>query len=368
MRRTAIWTVLVLGLASPLTAAEVRSFGMLDGQEVQEFTLKNPNGMEIKLISYGATLTEVHVPDKNGKFADVVLGFDTLAGYTSDANPYFGCTVGRVANRTAKGQFTLNGKTYQLAVNNGPNHLHGGVKEPLAKVIWQGKQVEVKDAQAVRFTYTSPDGQEGYPGTLNVAVTYTLTNDNAIRIDYRATTNQATPVNLTNHSYFNLAGAGAPTVLEHMLQLKAKQYTPVDATLIPTGKMASVKGTPLDFLAPHSIGERIEPLIDTPTKGYDHNLVLEGEAGTLRPIAKLWHPASGRIMTVLTDQPGVQFYSGNFLNGVKGKDGKTYPQRSAVCLETQKFPDALHQPNFPSIILKPGEEYQQTCVYAFSTQ
>lgn len=339
-----------------------------EGNAVQGFTLKNANGVIAKLMARGATLTELQTPDRHGKLANIVLGFDDLAAYESERNQFFGCTTGRVANRIAKGTFTLDGKTYKLAINNTPNHLHGGVKRSLDKVIWNAEEFKKDNAQGVRFTYTSPDGEEGYPGTLKLAVTYTLNNDNELRIDYSATTDRATPVNLTNHTYFNLAGAGTDTVFDHVLMVNADKYTPVDAGLIPTGEIAVVAGTPLDFTKPTRIGDRIRQLVDTPTKGYDHNFVLRRKDDGPTLAARLSEPASGRVVTVLTTQPGVQVYTGNFLFGQKGKDGKVYPKQSAVCLETQHFPDAVNQPSFPSIILQPGASYRHTAVFRFSTE
>jgi aldose 1-epimerase len=337
-----------------------------DGTAVELYTLKNAHGMVAKVMTLGATLVELHVPDKAGKTADVVLGFDSVADYQSDKNQYFGTTTGRVANRIAKGRFTLDGKEYKLAINNGPNHLHGGVKRSLDKVVWKAEPV--KGSNAVRFTYTSPDGEEGYPGNLAITVTYRLTDDNALHIDYEAKTDKATPVNLTNHSYFNLAGAGSGTVLDHELMVAADEYVPVDDTLIPTGKLAPVAGTPLDFTKPMRLGARIDALVKTAAMGYDHCFVLRKREAQPTLAAKLREPKSGRVMTVSTNVPGVQVYSGNFLNGQKGKDGKTYHQRDALCLETGGFPDAVNHPNFPSIILQPGQTYRQTCIYAFSTE
>lgn len=338
------------------------------GEAVDRFTLRNKAGMVARLITRGATLTELHVPDKKGQLVDVVLGFDDIAGYQGEGNQHFGCTTGRVANRIAKGKFTLDGKEYQLAINNGPNHLHGGTQRNLGQVVWAAEPFENEKGPGVIFRYTSPDGEEGYPGKLDVTVTYQLTHENEVRIDYVATTDKATPVNLTNHSYFNLGGEGSSTVLDHELQINADQYTLADEGLIPTGQMAPVEGTPLDFRKPTRIGDRIAQLESTPFLGYDHNYVLNGKAGELREIAKLKDPASGRVMTVQTTEPGVQFYSGNFLKGQTGKGGKVYAHRSAMCLETQHYPDSVNRPEFPSTILKPGEKYTQTCVYAFHAE
>ena len=339
-----------------------------EGTPVEVCTLKNAHGMTAKLITRGATLTELHVPDRDGKLADVVLGFDDVAGYEGDGNQYFGCTTGRVCNRIARGKFSLGGKEYTLAVNNDPNHLHGGVKRSLDKVVWKAEAVTGKAGSGVRFQYTSPDGEEGYPGKLQATVTYTLTDKNELRIDYEATSDQPTPVNLTNHSYFNLAGAGAETVLDHELTLAADRYTPTDDTLIPTGKIAPVKGLTIDFTKATAIGARIEPLTKTPTLGYDHNFVLNKPAGELGLAAQLRDPKSGRVLTVRTTEPGIQFYSGNFLKGQTGKGGKVYKHQSAVCLETQHYPDSINQPEFPSIVLKPGQKYAQTCIYEFSVK
>lgn len=364
-------TALAVCLVASSAVAEVarQEFGKTaQGEPVELYTLKNKHGMIAKLMTRGATLVELHVPDKDGKLTDVVLGFDDVAGYESDRNQYFGCTTGRVANRIAKGQFKLDGKTYELAVNNDPNHLHGGVERSLDKVVWKAEPFEKQGGQGVKFTYTSPDGEEGYPGELRIAVTYELSDDNELRIDYQATTDQATPVNLTHHSYFNLSGAGSKTVLDHVLQLNCANYTPVDDNLIPTGEIAAVEGTPLDFTEPTVIGKRIAQVAETAALGYDHNFVIDGEAGKLRQAAKLYDPASGRVMTVITDQPGIQFYVGNFLFGQKGKGGKEYPHRGALCLETQFYPDSINQPKFPSVVLKPGDTYKHTCVYAFSNK
>ncbi len=339
-------------------------FGKLpDGTVIDAYTLTNAKGMKAKVITYGAILTELDVPDKSGKMGDVVLGFDNLKGYL-DGHPYFGATVGRVANRIAKGKFTLDGKEYKVAVNNGPNHLHGGLKG-LDKVVWKAQITQTSDVAAVKFTYTSPDGEEGYPGKLTIAVTYSLANDNALRIDYEAKTDKATPVNLTNHSYFNLAGSG--DILGHELTLMGDSYTPTDDTLIPTGKIASVKGTPLDFTKATPIGKRIGELKGEPG-GYDHNFVLPKKDG-LQLAASVYDPKSGRVMDVLTTEPGIQFYTGNFLDGtLKSKDGKVYKKNHGFCLEAQHFPDSVNHPEFPTMTLKPGETYKQTTVYRFGTK
>ena len=346
---------------------EKSSFGQLpDGAAVDLYTLTNSSGMKARIMTYGAILTQLEVPDRNGTLGDVVLGFDKLESYLG-AHPYFGAVVGRYANRIAGGKFTVDGQEYKLFINNGPNALHGG-KKGFDKVIWQAEPITKPDSLAVRFTYTSPDGEEGYPGTLKATVTYTLTNNNELRIDYQATTDKATPINLTNHSYFNLAGQGSGTILGHEVTLTADHYTPVDDTLIPTGKIEAVKGTALDFTTPHTIGERIAQLKPNPG-GYDHNLVLNSEGKSLALAAKVYDPKTGRVMEILTTEPGVQFYTGNFLDGtIKGKGGATYPQHAAFCMETQHFPDSVHHQNFPSAILRPGQTYNHTTIFKFSAK
>jgi aldose 1-epimerase len=360
----------VLGLsASALAEVEVSDFGKTaDGTPVKEFTLTNDDGVVVKLIERGATLTEWHVPDKDGKMADVVFGFDSVAGYELPENGYFGTTTGRVANRIAGGKFTVDGQDYTVATNDGPNALHGGVKRSLDKVVWKGEPFEREGERGVVFHYTSPDGEEGYPGNLDIDVTYTLTDDNAIRIDYEATTDQATPVNLTNHTYFNLAGAGAPTILDHEIMINADHYTPVDDTLIPTGEIAPVAGTPLDFREFHTIGERVEALGSGTGAGYDHNFVLNNQDGDLALAAKVRHGETGRVLSVYTTEPGIQFYGGNFLGGVEGKGGKKYNYRSGFCLETQHYPNSVNEPSFPSVILRPGQTYTHTCVYQITAE
>jgi aldose 1-epimerase len=343
-----------------------------DGTPVERFTLSG-GGVTAKIMTRGATITELHSPDRNGKTADVTLGFDDVAGYESDANQFFGCTTGRVCNRIAKGKFTLDGKTYQLAINNEPNHLHGGVKRNLSAVVWKGEKVNTDHGPGVKFTYRSPDGEENYPGNVDFTTTYAINDKGELRIDWTATTDQATPVNLTNHAYFNLAGQGSPTVLDHKLTLNADHYTPVDAGLIPTGKLEPVAGLPIDFCSsPQTrIGDRIASLDKAATIGYDHNFAIArkpADDGKLVLAAVLSEPTSGRVLKVFTTQPGVQLYTGNFLHGQKGKAGATYAHRSACCLETQHFPDSVNQPSFPSIIVKPGQTYHETCVYALSAE
>ncbi|MGH7173580.1 MAG: aldose epimerase family protein [Gemmataceae bacterium] len=337
-----------------------------DGVAVEQYTLTNTHGMTAKIITYGGILTELDVPDRDGKLGDVVLGFDNLKDYLA-GHPYFGATVGRVANRIAKGEFTLDGKKYKLAVNNAPNSLHGGQKG-FDKVVWKAEPETLPDAAAVKLTYVSKDGEEGYPGNLTVTVVYTLANNNSLRIDYKATTDKATPANLTNHSYFNLAGPKAGDILDHELMIAAEKYTPADDTLIPTGEIKPVKGTPLDFTKPTRIGERIDQLKGDPV-GYDHNFVLNSGGKDLALAARVREPKTGRIMEMYTTEPGVQFYTGNFLDGKqKGRGGVVYKKHWGFCLEAQHFPDAVHHENFPSIILKPGETYKQTTIYKFSAK
>ena len=361
---------LVLGVAN-YSAAEVKvsDFGKTaDGTAVKAFTITNSNGVKVKLLSRGATLAEWHVPDKNGKSDDVVFGFDDVAGYESKDNGYFGATAGRVANRIAGGKFKIDGKEYSLVKNDGPNTLHGGVKRSLDKVVWDGKPFKNEQGEGVVFTYSSPDGEEGFPGKLDITVTYTLTDANELRIDYEATTDKATPINLTNHAYFNLSGAGSTTILDHEIMLAADNYTPIDDTLIPTGEIAPVAGTPFDFRQFHKIGERVDQLNDKPGKGYDHNFVLNNQTGKLALAAKVRDPKSGRVLSVFTTEPGVQFYGGNFLDGAKAKAGKTYNYRSGFCLETQHYPDSINQANFPDVILRPGDTYKHTCVYQITAE
>jgi len=349
---------------------EAESFGTTkDGQAVELYTLKSGNGLMAKIMTRGATLVQLHVPDKDGKTDDVVLGFDDVTGYESEDNQYFGTTTGRVCNRIAKGKFSLDGKDYTLAINNDPNHLHGGVDRSLDKVIWKAKPFTNDKGQGIRFSYTSPDGEEGYPGEMKITVSYFVPSEgNSLAISYTATTDKATPMNLTNHAYFNLGGEGSPTVLDHVLRLNADRYTPTDETLIPTGKIESVEGTDLDFRKRTCIGDRIESIGATAAIGYDHNFVLneQNTDSKLNLAAALVDPASGRLMRVSTTEPGIQFYSGNFLKGQAGKGGKPYAHRSAMCLETQHYPDSVNHPNFPTTILKPGETFESRTVFAFS--
>ena len=346
-----------------------------DGTPVELYTLTNAHGMKVKITTYGGIITELDAPDRDGKMGDVVLGFDNLKDYLA-GDPYFGAIVGRVANRVAKGQFKLDGTEYTLAKNNGPNSLHGGLKG-FDKVVWKAESVAANrsDGVALKLTYLSPDGEEGYPGNLKATVTYTLTNDNALRIDYKATTDKATPVNLTNHSYFNLGGPGSGDILDEVLTIEADKYTPVDDTMIPTGELKSVKGTPYDFTKPTKIGARIDELKpDEATKnpgGYDINYVLRmiEEKKVPQLAARVHDPKTGRIMEVYTTEPGLQFYTGNFLDGtLTGKKGVVYKKHQALCLEADHFPDSVNHPDFPSTILEPGKTYTQTTIYKFSVK
>jgi len=337
------------------------------GEKVTLFTLRNAAGMEAKITNYGGIIVALSVPDKKGQFADVVLGFDTLEPYLGK-HPHFGALTGRYANRIGGAKFKLNGQEVQVTANSGKNHIHGGV-ENFAKKVWKASDFRKGDSVGVEMRYTSPDGEEGFPGTLECLVTYTLKADNTLEIKYRATTDKATVVNLTNHSYFNLAGEGSGDVLGHEMMIASAEYTPTDDTLIPTGEIATVVGTPLEFNVPLKIGSRIDydfkALVQG--KGYDHNYVLRAGSG-LRLAAKVRDPKSGRVMTVTTTEPGVQFYTGNHLKGVAGKSGHVYEKRHGFCLETQHYPDSPNQPAFPSVVLHPGDVYQSTTSFQFSTE
>jgi aldose 1-epimerase len=334
-------------------------YGQVGTDSVFQYTLTNKNGMVVKVLNYGGTITHLLVPDKYGKMGDVVLGYDSLSGYLQEGNPYFGCLVGRYANRIARARFMLGGQWYFLAANNNGNTLHGGLKG-FDKVVWQVKSFT--DTSIV-LSYLSHDGEEGFPGNLSVDVIYSLGPDNSLKIDYTAITDKATPVNLTSHCYFNLAAGSDSTILNHELMLQADQYTPVNEFLIPTGKIASVKGTPMDFTSSKKIGKDIAKV----KGGYDHNWVLNRHSKDLEKAASLYHAGSGRLMEVYTTEPGIQFYSGNFLDGSlkHTKEGKKYIQHAALCLEAQHFPDSPNQPSFPNTILKPVETYRQTTVYKF---
>jgi aldose 1-epimerase len=335
---------------------------LADGTAVDLYTLTNAHGLVAKVITYGGTVTELHAPDKDGKMADVVLGCPDLKTY-EQGHPFFGAIAGRVANRIAGARFTLDGKEHRLEANNGPHTLHGG-KKGFDKYVWHAEPLDGR--AAVRLTRTSPDGEEGFPGNLKVAVTYTLTDKDELRIDYEATTDKPTLVNLTNHSYFNLAGHASGTVLDQVMMINADSYTPGDETLVPTGKMVPVKGTPFDFTKPTAIGARFSELRARPV-GYDQNYVLNARGKLSEVSARAQDPKSGRVLEMYTTEPGVQFYTGNFLDGkVKGKDGATYPQHAGFCLEAEHFPDAVHHENFPSTVLRPGETYRQTTIYKFA--
>lgn len=353
---------------SELMSIKQRDFGKTkEGEPVELYTLTNDHGMVAKIMTYGAILTELHVPDKNGKSADVVLGFDNLDQYLK-GHPFFGAIAGRYANRIAKGQFELDGQTYHLPINNGPNTLHGGTKG-FDKYVWKAEPKEGNGSVSLALSMTSPDGDQGFPGNLNVTVTYTLSNDNSLKIDYVATTDKDTVINLTNHSYFNLAGENSGTIEDQILMLNADRYTPVDATMIPTGQIAPVKGTVFDFTKPMAIGARINEVPGGPPVGYDHNFVINSSGGSLALCARVKDPKSGRVMEVRTTQPGVQFYTGNFLDGsLTGIGGTKYEKHDALCLETQHFPDSPNHPKFPTTELKPGQTYHQVTVFTFSAE
>jgi aldose 1-epimerase len=348
-------------------SAGKRLFGKLNnGKEVYMYTLKNRNGMTAEIINYGATVVSLFAPDKNGKFADVILGYDSLQSYENGTS-YFGAIVGRYGNRIGKGKFTLEGKSYQLTINNGENHLHGGTIG-FNKKLWS---TDSYDGHSLKMTLVSPDGDQGYPGTLTINVTYSLTDNNELKIDYSATTDKPTILNPTNHCYFNLTGNLENTILNQVLMINADKYTPIDSEFITTGEIAKVAGTPMDFRNPTPIGERInDNFIQLKNgKGYDHNWVLNDYNGKVREAATVYDPSSGRELEVLTDQPGVQFYSGNFLDGSEiGKGGIHYQHRTGMCLETQHFPDSPNKKNFPSVELKPGEKFNSTTIYRFTTR
>lgn len=346
------------------------AFGTTKGGEgVDIYTLKNAKGSVAKIMTYGGTVVQLMVPDKNGKMDDILLGFDNLKDY-EEKSPYFACIIGRYGNRIGKAKFTLDGKEYTLAANNNGQHLHGGIKG-FDKVVWQAKPFESKEGPGLKLHYLSKDMEEGYPGNLDVTVTYTLTNDNELKIDYHATTDKPTICNLTNHCYFNLAGQGNGDILGHELMINADNFTPVDEYLITTGQIRPVKGTPFDFTSPTAIGKRInadnQQIKYGP--GYDHNWVLNKDDFEMSLAAKVYEPTSGRVMEIFTNEPGIQFYSGNFLDGtLTGKDGKVYGHRSGFCLETQHYPDSPNKPNFPSVILLPGQIYQTTTIHKFSAK
>lgn len=361
----ALWLAGTVHLHSAPMSITRQDFGKTtDGQVIELFTLQNGKGMTAKVMTYGATLVALHAPDRHGASKDLVLGFDSLDPYLK-GHPLFGSTVGRFANRIGGAQFTLNGKTYKLAANNGKNHIHGG-PTGFDKRVWKGETFQAADRVGVKLSYTSADGECGFPGNLKVTVTYTLTDANELRIDYTATPDQDTPVNLTNHSYFNLAGQDAGDVLAHELQVFADSYTPSDDGLIPTGEIAPVKGTPLDFTAPTPIGARIKEL--PKTRGYDHNFVLKGDGKTPALAARVYEPKSGRVMEVLTTEPGVQLYTANHMRNQPGKGGAVYNQHQGFCLETQHYPDSINKPNFPSPVVRAGQTYQSATIFRFATR
>jgi aldose 1-epimerase len=340
-----------------------------DGTPVDIYTFSNAKGMEVRAMTYGGIITNLRVPDKAGQFDDVVLGFDNLDGYM-DKSPYFGAIVGRYANRIAKGKFTLDGQQYTLAINNGPNSLHGGLKG-FDEVVWHAEPSDRADSVGVVFTYLSKDGEEGFPGNLNTKVTYTLTDNNELIFDYEATTDKDTPINLTQHTYFNLAGDGHRDILNHVLRLDGNRFTPIDKDLIPTGEIRSVHGTPLDFTQPMAIGARINDKYDQllDAGGYDHNFVIDRKGNDPALTARVEEPTSGRVMEVYTTEPGVQFYSGNFLDAtITGKHGHVYNKRTGFTLETQHYPDSPNHPEFPTTILKPGQTFRSRTSYKFMTR
>ncbi len=357
-------------LPAQSTSIPAKSWGKVDGKPVSLYTLKNSSGMEVTITNYGGTVTQVLVPDRNKKIGDVVLGFDNIEGYTAKVNTgYFGALIGRYANRIARGTFQLDGHEYHIPTNEGANMLHGGTRG-FDKRIWQAKDVSSAGSPKLQLHYLSPDGEEGFPGALDVTVTYTLTDKNELRIDYSATTNKDTVLNLTNHTYFNLSGPGSGSILDDKLTLAADHYTPVDKGLIPTGVIAPVAGTPFDFTKPTIIGGRIKAS-DEQLKfanGYDQNFVLTHQPGAMALAAKVEDSKSGRVLEVYTDQPGIQFYTGNFLNGTVHGIGGVYRFRSALALETQHFPDSPNHKNFPSTELKPGEKFHSSTIWKFSTE
>jgi aldose 1-epimerase len=337
------------------------------GEPALLYTLESASGLRASVTTHGATLVSLWAPDRDGALADVTLGFDGVAGYESPANDWFGCTVGRWANRIRGARFVLDGRTYAVTANDGPNHLHGGGARAFANVAWQARPFARPGERGVAFAHRSPAREEGFPGTLDVEVVYTLTDRGALRIDYRATTDRPTVLNLTNHAYWNLGGAGSGDVLDHVLELSASRMTPIDDALLPTGEIVPVAGTRFDFTTPRPLGDRI-PASDAPGRGWDHNFVLDGTAGELRRAARVVDPKSGRSLEILTTQPGLQLYSGNFLRGQRGKGGVAYERRSALCLETQHFPDSPNQPAFPSTTLRPGDVFRETTVHGFGCE
>lgn len=369
-RRPLLCVWLILCSAAGLAQSPGKLYGAAsDGTPVYVYTLSNTKGMQAQIISYGGIVTSLTAPDRSGKYADVVLGFDDLASYQRERG-YFGAIIGRYANRIGGAQFSLEGQTYRLAKNNAGNAIHGGLRG-FDKRVWNAREVKGPTGRSLELTYVSKDGEEGYPGVLSARVSYTVTPDNELKIEYSATADRPTIVNLTNHSYFNLAGAGSGDILKHRVTIYADSFTPVDQGSIPTGEIRPVKGTPFDFTSAHAVGERIgqnDPQLQY-GKGYDHNYVLRSRHGSLAKAAEVYDPASGRVMEVWTTEPGVQFYTANNLpDSLKGKNGKTYARRGALCLETQHYPDSPNQPHFPTTELKPGATYRTTTVYRFSAR
>jgi aldose 1-epimerase len=350
------------------SGVQQQDFGTRDGRPVILYTLTNSHGVEVRAMNYGGIILSLRVPDRKGQLADIVLGHDKAEGYMPNP-PFLGAIVGRYANRIANGTFTLDGKTYTLPKNDGPNTLHGGITRTFDKVLWDGEPLKGKNG--VAFTYLSKDGEEGFPGNLKVTVTYTLTDSNELVIDYQATTDKATPINVSQHSYFNLKGEGNGDILDHEIMINADKFTPVDKNLIPTGELRAVKGTPFDFTTSTKIGTRIEDSYEQMVlgHGYDHNFVLNRKGAGISLAARVYEPSTGRVLEVSTTQPAVQFYTGNFLDGsVTGKEGHVYKRRYGLCLETQHYPDSPNHPDFPSAILKPGEKFHQTTVFKFSAK
>lgn len=353
--------------ASSKAGVQSQPFGTVDGRSITLYTLTNAHGMEVRAMNYGGIIVSIRVPDRNGQFADVVLGHETLDGYRPNP-PFFGAIVGRYANRIANGTFKLDGETYSLPKNDGPNTLHGGDKG-FDKAVWDGEPL--KGRTGVAFSYFSKNGEEGFPGNLRVKVTYTLTNANALEIDYEATTDKATPINLSQHSYFNLKGEGNGDILDHEIMINADRFTPVDKNLIPTSELRPVKGTPFDFTQPTKIGARIDDNYEQLVlgHGYDHNFVINRQGAGLVLAARVYEPTTGRTLEVSTTQPGVQFYTGNFLDGtITGKQGHVYKRRYGFCMETQHFPDSPNHPDFPNTILRPGETFHEKTVFKFSVK
>lgn len=377
--REAVYIIVLAMVSGALLFAQTKSakrssgvqqkeFGTHEGRPVNLYTLKNAHGVEIQAMNYGGIILSIRVPDRKGEFADIVLGHDKLEGYVPN-KPYLGAIVGRYANRIANGTFTVEGKTYTLPKNDGPNTLHGGTTRTFDKVVWDAEPLKGKNG--VTFSYLSKDGEEGFPGNLKMKVTYTLTDNNELVIDYEATTDKATPINVSQHSYFNLKGEGNGDILDHEVMINADRFTPVDKNLIPTGELQPVKGTPMDFTTPTKIGARIDDNYEQLQlgHGYDHNFVINRKGPGMVLAARVSEPTTGRVLEVSTTQPGVQFYTGNFLDGsVTGKEGHVYNRRYGLCLETQHFPDSPNHPKFPSTILKPGETFHQKTVFKFSAK